>query len=412
MLIMRNSRHSRSLHYDANGDIVVDQSAPEKKAAAPEPEHIENGAHSRLSRHTHDELKKAQVKPVHFFKEQKQESATEKTRKQTSSVISEGRRQIRAAEGSFLQSVLSARRTVRSFPKTVRQTLSGFWRVCLTPIPLPWAKSEKKRSRATLFFLDTVRFGGTFAGIFVVLFVGINYQSFMAIARAQLALGGDTKTEEALQEMVQGSDADPELVSGAISRVYRVPSLIRFLPPVGPFEDRIVIPKLGKNVPIVRPSMDALLKEDWKQFESDIQTALEDGIVHYPGSARPGQPGNFFLTGHSSYYPWAEGDYKDVFARLPELEIGDTYSVYYGGDKHVYRIAEKKEVRPNNVTVLDQPTNKRLATLMTCTPVGTTIRRLILVAEEIDPLTGSPLRVGERVTEQKSLFTRMSTLPI
>jgi len=46
--------------------------------------------------------------------------------------------------------------------------------------------------------------------------------------------------------------------------------------------------------------------------------------------------------------------------------------------------------------VLNQPVDKRVATLMTCTPIGTTLRRLIVSAEEIDPITGEPLAVGEQ----------------
>lgn len=274
-------------------------------------------------------------------------------------------------------------------------------------------KSVKRHpTKLKLFLIDTIRFGGTFAGIFLVLFVAINYQSFLQIAKAELALTDDLKTQQELEQFVTGTPA----VTGAATYGDDHTSgidLLSSLPQVGPFEDRLIIPKLGENVPIVRPSMDALMKEDWKKFEDDIQTALRDGVVHYPGSARPGQPGNFFVTGHSSYYPWDDGKYKDVFARLKDLAPGDTYSVYYGGDRHTYRITGKKEVKPSDVSVLDQPTNKRIATLMTCTPLGTTLRRLIITAEEIDPTTGEALGVGERSAEEQVIPTaRLESLPI
>ncbi|MBU2259213.1 class E sortase [Patescibacteria group bacterium] len=150
------------------------------------------------------------------------------------------------------------------------------------------------------------------------------------------------------------------------------------------------------NIPLVTPSYEALLREDWTQVEDDIQDALQMGVVHYPGTAKPGQAGNFFVTGHSSYYPWASGKYKNVFARLHELEPGDEYWVYYGGDKHRYIVRGKKEVKSSDVTVLDQPVDRRVATLMTCTPIGTTLRRLIITSEEVDPQTGIALQVGER----------------
>jgi len=119
-------------------------------------------------------------------------------------------------------------------------------------------------------------------------------------------------------------------------------------------------------------------------------------VVHYPGTANPGQAGNFFVTGHSSYYPWSPGHYKTVFARLGELSEGDEIWIYYNGDKHRYIIRTKKEVVPSDISVLNQPSDQRLTTLMTCTPVGTTLRRLIIVAEEVDPSTGEVLKVGQQ----------------
>ncbi len=147
-------------------------------------------------------------------------------------------------------------------------------------------------------------------------------------------------------------------------------------------------------------------------METDIQDALQNGVVHYPGTAKPGQAGNFFVTGHSSYYPWAPGKFKSVFARLHDLKVGDEYWVYYGGDKHRYRIETLKEVSPGDVTVLDQPTDQRRSTLMTCTPVGTALRRLIVGAVEVDLTTGEVLKVGEREQRNDAPKTKMEMLPI
>jgi LPXTG-site transpeptidase (sortase) family protein len=187
--------------------------------------------------------------------------------------------------------------------------------------------------------------------------------------------------------------------------------LLSFLPPVGPPEHRLIIPKLNLNVPVTIPSYEALLREDWSQVETDIQKALEGGVVHYPGTAKPGQAGNFFITGHSSYYPWAPGNYKTVFARLGDLTVGDEYWVYYGGDKHRYVVTSVTEVKPSNVDVLDQPVDRRMSTLMTCVPVGTTLRRLIVAAEEVDPETGEVMAIGAQpVRELKRVGVEM--LPI
>ena len=188
-------------------------------------------------------------------------------------------------------------------------------------------------------------------------------------------------------------------------------NMLSFLPQVGPPTNRIIIPKLHLNVPLITPSYQSLLNEEWDELEEDIQDALQLGVVHYPGTARPGQAGNFFITGHSSYYPWAPGAYKSVFAGLHQLEPGDEYWIYYGGDKHRYIVQEKKEVKPTNVNVLDQPINKRIGTLMTCTPIGTTLRRLIITSQEVDPITSLPMDIGVKA-ERELPSLDVESLPI
>lgn len=274
------------------------------------------------------------------------------------------------------------------------------------PVWIPGRRGMPKHTtRGALFLLDTVRFGATFAMIFGVLFLTLNYQSFGKIAVAMadpLAMLRDRlPVEQAAgilspKAIARGSDADPA----------------QFLPPIGPPDNRLLIPSLGLNVPIVIPSSDALLKEDWERLEQNIQSALENGTIHYPGTARPGQAGNFFVTGHSSYYPWSKGKYKSVFARLPAMKTDDEFWIYYGGDRHRYVIREKREVKPTDVHVLDQPLDRRIATLMTCVPVGTTLRRLILTAQELDPLTGAPLAVGQHANPAELPKTKAGMLPI
>ncbi|NJP03742.1 class E sortase [Candidatus Gracilibacteria bacterium] len=98
----------------------------------------------------------------------------------------------------------------------------------------------------------------------------------------------------------------------------------------------------------------------------------------------PGQPGNFFLTGHSSYYAWDNGRYKDVFALLHELKAGDIVDVYWEGKKYEYKLRESKVIPPTETSVLKQPTDRSIITLMTCTPVGTNKNRLIWIGDLVE----------------------------
>ncbi len=311
----------------------------------------------------------------------------------THSALAEGMRQ-------YTESAAHAAPIVRDVRASGKRGVRLLWEFLAQPVWVPGKnKSVKEYSRGTLFVLDIARFGTTFAFIFAVLFVGMNYQSFWEIASSNIT------------KLVSGASLTTQ-ASVFASHTRKEGDLISYLPTVGPPDNRIVIPKLGLNVPLVQPSTAALLRQDWTQVEADIQKALEDGVVHYPGTARPGQAGNFFVTGHSSYYAWGDGDYKTVFARLHELAVGDEYIVYYGGDEHRYIVRSKTEVLPSDVTVLDQPADARMATLMTCTPIGTTLRRLIVRAEEVDLVTGEPLRVGERTGENLPERPALEALPI
>lgn len=324
----------------------------------------------------------------------------------TNDLLSEGTRQYQT---SIVDSIQVSRSAVESMKNgTVR-----LWSFLTQPVWVPGRNNEPRQyGRGTLFLLDTVRFGGTFASLFVVLFVTLNFQSFWSIAQSYVTPLTDVTSGK---QMADAADTLSE-------KLKHIPSLAvagsdggdltAFLPPVGPPDNRLIIPKLNLNVPIEVPPNTDLLKEDWAALEEDIQSSLENGVVHYPGTARPGQAGNFFVTGHSSYFPWAPGKFKSVFARLGELNVGDEYWVYYGGDKFRYVIEGKKEIKPSDVSVLDQPISKRMGTLMTCTPIGTTLRRLILTAKEVDPVTGASMEVGEHAKSQDAPKTKTGMLPI
>lgn len=321
-------------------------------------------------------------------------------------ILTEGERQVRA-------SIADASGLSKGVFAALRDAAASAGRFLTQPVLVPTRKKRVKQySRGTLFVLDIVRFGGTFATIFAVLFSAMNYESFIAIASARIEpilaftnLDNSASIQRSLAEKLRQVPALPTAGDG-------VEGLAAHLPPVGPPGDLLIIPKLNLRAPIVTLPTDSLVSEDWKKLETDIQSGLERGVVHYPGTAEPGQAGNFFVTGHSSYFPWAAGDYKSVFARLGELAIGDEFWVYHGGDKYRYVVEHRKEILPSDVSVLDQPVNKRVATLMTCTPVGTTLRRLILTAQELDPVTGEPMDVGAHHRQEDRPAIKLDALPI
>lgn len=152
-----------------------------------------------------------------------------------------------------------------------------------------------------------------------------------------------------------------------------------------PYDNRINIPSLSINAPIVEPDLgvEALKAKDWPTLEDQIRGSLIKGIVHYPGTAKPGKKGNSFFTGHSSNVFWEFSDYNTVFALLPKIDVGADIYVNYEQKTYQYRVIEKKEVQPDDVSILKQG-NDKILTLMTCTPVGTTLKRLTVTAELVE----------------------------
>jgi len=152
---------------------------------------------------------------------------------------------------------------------------------------------------------------------------------------------------------------------------------------VAPTDNRLIIPRIDKNIPVVRVSSQSLIKRDWGALESEIQGALRNGVVHYPGTAVPGQSGNVAITGHSSYFPWDPGRFKDEFALLHELILGDKIMVFWDQKRYFYQVEDIEIVLPDDVKVLKQTPDNQL-TLITCTPIGTNLKRLIIKAKQIE----------------------------
>ena len=137
----------------------------------------------------------------------------------------------------------------------------------------------------------------------------------------------------------------------------------------------IVIPKIGANAKIVA-------NVDWKD-SAVYQRALTQGVAHAAGTAYPGQPGNIFVFAHSGIDFYEAVRYNAVFYLLNKLEPGDEITLIYQQRKFLYRVTEQKTVAPEAIGYLMGDPAKETLTLMTCWPAGTTLRRLVVVAERV-----------------------------
>ncbi len=117
--------------------------------------------------------------------------------------------------------------------------------------------------------------------------------------------------------------------------------------------------------------------------DAAFQPALSLGVVHFPGTALPGEVGNCYIFGHSSDFFWKPGNFKNVFALLPRIKKGAAIiTTNAEGIRFVYTVTNTFVVAPKDVWVLNQNTGgKKILTLQTSYPLGTALKRFIVVAE-------------------------------
>lgn len=215
-----------------------------------------------------------------------------------------------------------------------------------------------------------------FIGISVLVLISINFGAYYEIIKYKINNYYHPEMYEPISNTgFVGDRIDLSFLSNDMKVV--LDDLSRHIPT--PDDSRIIIPKINKNVPLVFVQTQVSGKE-WQEVEGVLMDALKRGVVHYPDSAMPGEVGNFVVTGHSSYYPWDNGRYKSVFALLEEVEVGDEIIYYHKQKKFVYKIKSKEVVLPDQVNVLNG-SNTKETTIITCVPVGTNLKRLVLKGE-------------------------------
>ncbi|WP_433331132.1 class E sortase [Spirillospora sp. CA-294931] len=138
--------------------------------------------------------------------------------------------------------------------------------------------------------------------------------------------------------------------------------------------------KLGKGLALIRVP----------RFGSDFRFVIIEGVQpsdlrkgpgHYPGSAMPGQVGNFVVSGHRTTY-------SAPFNRAGELRKGDKILIDTREQQYEYRVSDRRIVKPDAVEVTapvpfdpKKKPSKRLITLTTCHPKYSAAERMIIFGE-------------------------------
>ena len=75
----------------------------------------------------------------------------------------------------------------------------------------------------------------------------------------------------------------------------------------------------------------------------------------------------------------------EMFTRLNEMKIGDTFTITVLNEVHTYQVDQVSVVEPDDLSKTAIESGRDLVTLMTCTPYGVNTQRLLVRGTRINP---------------------------
>ena len=114
---------------------------------------------------------------------------------------------------------------------------------------------------------------------------------------------------------------------------------------------------------------------------STVDLDLENHLVHFPGTAIPTDKGTSVIFGHSTLPQlYNRQDYKTIFAKIHEVKIDDEILTTVDNKLYKYKIFDIEIVDAKNTSYLTQNYDASYLYIVTCTPPGTTWKRLVIKA--------------------------------
>ncbi len=115
-----------------------------------------------------------------------------------------------------------------------------------------------------------------------------------------------------------------------------------------PKDNRLVIPKIQVDAPILEGNSIGVLKE---------------GLWHRPKTVNPNEVGNSVIIGHRNLRGMST---PITLSNLNLIKVGDQFMVFWEGQEIDYEVVETRVIRPNDFSVEANTDDQRL-TIYTCT---------------------------------------------
>jgi len=113
-------------------------------------------------------------------------------------------------------------------------------------------------------------------------------------------------------------------------------------------------------------------------YEGLPYVSLSKGVWHSPRSSTPDKGSNTVIAGHRFTYRGFERG-ASTFYNLDKLKNGDQIVVYWKHIRYNYRVSNTLIVAPTQISI-ENPTSQSQLTLYTCTPLWTSLQRLVVQA--------------------------------
>ncbi|MCF2707401.1 class C sortase [Arcanobacterium haemolyticum] len=143
---------------------------------------------------------------------------------------------------------------------------------------------------------------------------------------------------------------------------------------------RIKIDKIDVDLPI---------------YHGTTEETLLRGAGHLEGTSFPvgGASTHSVITAHRGLAS------AELFTRLNEITVGDTFVVEVFGEVLTYKVMETKVVEPDDTDGVRAVPGRDLATLVTCTPLGINTHRILVTGERIIPTPAADIENAGKDSE-------------
>lgn len=233
-----------------------------------------------------------------------------------------------------------------------------------------YKKTDKKNYRVIIRLLGLLIFAGSVFSLVYFFFPLISWQIYFAPA-----LNSQSFTSPIPKNKIVNAFTIKSLLSQASTNINGVDYtnaenwFPNFNPKTGNVEK---IPTASYTI-----SVPALKIE--KAIVSTTDHDLSQHLINYNGTSIPPEKGNAVIFGHSTLPQlFKAGDYKTIFANLYKLKVGDQIYVNLDKISYLYKIYNIAVVDPTDNSIFTQNYNDSFLIIVTCTPPGTTWKRLVI----------------------------------